>query len=403
MPEREVARHDGAPRGRRTAGSRCRCRRRGRAPARPGCGSTASTTTRAPAAVLAQRQHVVGEVVAPRDRVEHRGHLGGLLVELGTGHGPSVGGGRTEPVRRPGHLPVGCPRDRAPAPAPASVGRPGVGAAGGAHRPRRRPGTAAGAAAGHPGRHRLGTPRRGPGRLGRGREHAVRRGPTASPTRRAGGPSTSAAPWSATRSTSPAPASSASAPSPSPTRPATACWWCPRWSSAAAAARAWLTTIGLGSIPATPGVAATEPRPRPAASRFTDGALSGTEWVAVVAEAVRRIDAGALEKVVLARDLLATADEDIDVRWPLRRLAGATRCAGPSTSTACSEPPRRCWSGASAGWSPPGCWRAPSAGPGTTPGTCRSRPRWPARRRTSRSTSTRSARSPTPWPRTARR
>ena len=40
----------------------------------------------------------------------------------------------------------------------------------------------------------------------------------------------------------------------------------------------------------------------------------------VVADAVARINAGDLEKVVLARDLIATADAPIDVRWPLRRL-----------------------------------------------------------------------------------
>ena len=41
----------------------------------------------------------------------------------------------------------------------------------------------------------------------------------------------------------------------------------------------------------------------------------------VVGEAVARIGAGDLEKVVLARDLVATADQPLDVRWPLRRLA----------------------------------------------------------------------------------
>jgi menaquinone-specific isochorismate synthase len=45
--------------------------------------------------------------------------------------------------------------------------------------------------------------------------------------------------------------------------------------------------------------------------------------MSVVADAVRRINAGDLEKVVLARDLLATAAADVDVRWPLRRLASA--------------------------------------------------------------------------------
>ena len=42
--------------------------------------------------------------------------------------------------------------------------------------------------------------------------------------------------------------------------------------------------------------------------------------MAVVADAVVRINAGDLEKVVLARDLVATADEPLDVRWPLDRL-----------------------------------------------------------------------------------
>ena len=43
--------------------------------------------------------------------------------------------------------------------------------------------------------------------------------------------------------------------------------------------------------------------------------------MSVVAEAVYRIAAGDLEKVVLARDLIASTDEPLDVRWPLRRLA----------------------------------------------------------------------------------
>ena len=49
--------------------------------------------------------------------------------------------------------------------------------------------------------------------------------------------------------------------------------------------------------------------------------MSGTAWESVVGDAVGRIGSGELEKVVLARDLVATADADIDVRWPLRELA----------------------------------------------------------------------------------
>ena len=83
----------------------------------------------------------------------------------------------------------------------------------------------------------------------------------------------------------------------------------------------WVTTIGAGTIGAPPSVAHTDPPEPPAGVSFADGARSGTEWESVVAEAVRRIQAGGLEKVVLARDLLATAESDIDLRWPLSRLS----------------------------------------------------------------------------------
>jgi menaquinone-specific isochorismate synthase len=84
---------------------------------------------------------------------------------------------------------------------------------------------------------------------------------------------------------------------------------------------AWVTTINPAGITATPSIEPTTPPEAPAGVTFVDGALSGTEWESVVAEAVRRISSGDLEKVVLARDLVAKADRDIDVRWPLQRLA----------------------------------------------------------------------------------
>ncbi|MGL5827093.1 MAG: isochorismate synthase [Nocardioides sp.] len=68
--------------------------------------------------------------------------------------------------------------------------------------------------------------------------------------------------------------------------------------------------IGLAEVPAAPENIA-----------FADGALNGEAWMSAVADAVRRIAGGELEKVVLARDLTATADAPFDVRWPLRRLA----------------------------------------------------------------------------------
>ena len=86
---------------------------------------------------------------------------------------------------------------------------------------------------------------------------------------------------------------------------------------------AWVTTVDRGGLPPVLGADAVDPAgqpSRPSGIAFTDGALDGERWMSVVADAVRRIAAGELEKVVLARDLVATAEEDVDVRWPLRRL-----------------------------------------------------------------------------------
>jgi menaquinone-specific isochorismate synthase len=83
----------------------------------------------------------------------------------------------------------------------------------------------------------------------------------------------------------------------------------------------WVTTISRAGITSAPAIEATTTPEAPEGVTFVDGALSGTEWEGVVAEAVRRISDGDLEKVVLARDLVASAEDDIDVRWPLQRLA----------------------------------------------------------------------------------
>ncbi len=85
--------------------------------------------------------------------------------------------------------------------------------------------------------------------------------------------------------------------------------------------RAWVTVIGTESIASLPDLRVHTPAPAPRNVVFADGAMSGAAWESVVAQAVSRIEAGELEKVVLARDLIATADADIDVRWPLRQLA----------------------------------------------------------------------------------
>ncbi len=55
--------------------------------------------------------------------------------------------------------------------------------------------------------------------------------------------------------------------------------------------------------------------------RYADGALDPASWCAAVTAAVQRITAGDLAKVVLARDLLVSADAPLDPRRLLRRLA----------------------------------------------------------------------------------
>ena len=87
--------------------------------------------------------------------------------------------------------------------------------------------------------------------------------------------------------------------------------------------RTWVTVVGDGRLPPPEQPAPDRPPLPPQGLRYADGALSGTEWAAAVEEAVRRIASSDLEKVVLARDLVAQTDAPIDPRWPLRRLAGA--------------------------------------------------------------------------------
>jgi menaquinone-specific isochorismate synthase len=84
----------------------------------------------------------------------------------------------------------------------------------------------------------------------------------------------------------------------------------------------WLTTIGVDShLPGSLSPSAALPPGPPQDVTFADGALSGAQWSAVVARVVARINAGEMDKVVLARDLAVDARSAIDPRWLLQRLA----------------------------------------------------------------------------------
>jgi len=84
----------------------------------------------------------------------------------------------------------------------------------------------------------------------------------------------------------------------------------------------WVTTVGdidprdVVALPPEPQDDGPAPR-----LRYADGALDPVTWCAAVATAVERIGAGELAKVVLARDLLVSADVPLDPRRLLRRLA----------------------------------------------------------------------------------
>ncbi|WP_459984351.1 isochorismate synthase [Nocardioides sp. AN3] len=87
---------------------------------------------------------------------------------------------------------------------------------------------------------------------------------------------------------------------------------------------AWVTTVGTEDTPPPAWLPQrAEPAAAPRGVTYADGALDGEQWMSAVAEAVARIDAGALEKVVLARDLIATTASAIDVRWPLAQLSAS--------------------------------------------------------------------------------
>ncbi|WP_347058074.1 isochorismate synthase [Blastococcus sp. HT6-30] len=80
----------------------------------------------------------------------------------------------------------------------------------------------------------------------------------------------------------------------------------------------WITAVG--AAPELPESAPADDGPAPRL-RYADGALDPASWCAAVAAAVVRIDAGELEKVVLARDLLVSSDVPLAPRRMLRRLA----------------------------------------------------------------------------------
>ena len=79
----------------------------------------------------------------------------------------------------------------------------------------------------------------------------------------------------------------------------------------------WITWIGESAQPV---LAATAPAFTPNSFTFSEGTISADSWKERVAQAITRIESGAVDKVVLARDINATAEKDIDQRAILSKL-----------------------------------------------------------------------------------
>jgi menaquinone-specific isochorismate synthase len=86
--------------------------------------------------------------------------------------------------------------------------------------------------------------------------------------------------------------------------------------------RWWVTTTSAtGALPGLRPRLRQQEVAAPGQVAFADGALASARWETAVAQAVERISAGDVDKVVLARDLVAHTERPVDPRWLLRGLA----------------------------------------------------------------------------------
>lgn len=80
----------------------------------------------------------------------------------------------------------------------------------------------------------------------------------------------------------------------------------------------WITWIGSD---AQPQLAETVPALAPSTFTFSDGTLSADEWKKRVTEVINRVNTNGVDKVVLARDIVANSDSEIDARPILKKLS----------------------------------------------------------------------------------
>jgi menaquinone-specific isochorismate synthase len=85
--------------------------------------------------------------------------------------------------------------------------------------------------------------------------------------------------------------------------------------------RTWLTTVESDQPLGVPDPVGPPQSPVPTALTWSPGSRPVEHWARAVAEAIGRISAGELDKVVLARDVVAELPGPVDVAALLRRLA----------------------------------------------------------------------------------
>jgi len=80
----------------------------------------------------------------------------------------------------------------------------------------------------------------------------------------------------------------------------------------------WITWIGSDAQPQL-----SESAADPASSTFTfsDGTLTSDQWKERVTEVINRVNSNGVDKVVLARDIVANSDSDVDARPILKKLS----------------------------------------------------------------------------------
>lgn len=91
------------------------------------------------------------------------------------------------------------------------------------------------------------------------------------------------------------------------------------------AGRAWLTVIGDGpgspDQPSPGQVCPPQALPAPGRIRYAGASMPEVRWMEAVDAALRAIEAGKLQKVVLARDVLVWSEQPLDPRALVHRLA----------------------------------------------------------------------------------